>query len=286
MRRLMTALASCLVLCAVGFTAARATAPADAQPGDTTPAAALELVSLPSTTFPMGTPVTDPGGYGGVWKVNEWPQRQVEVPAFAMQRAEVTVEEWIDFLIKVGHLMTYHPRQPVDYIGGEFIAAVDSDEPIRGVSWDEARAFCRWHGGDLPTEAQWERAAHGLVTPEGAYVWDEVGLTCERANVSSTNSPCASGPLPVGFHSPAGDTDEGLQDMIGNVGEWVLDAYASYPGGPPPSHVGTGEGTYRVIRGGSWVQYSERSRRAARSYAPVQSRSAALGFRCAKEVSP
>ena len=70
------------------------------------------------------------------------------------------------------------------------------------------------------------------------------------------------------------------------MGEWVLDAYAAYPGGPPASHVGTGEGTYRVIRGGSWVQYSERSRRFARSYAPPQSRSAALGFRCAKEASP
>ena len=254
------------------------------------PATPLDMVALPETTFLMGSPVIAPGSYGGPWKVNEWPRHAVPVPAFEMQRTEVTVGQWVDFLQTVGHLPAWHPLQPVDYIAGQFVAAVDEDEPIRAVTWEEADAFCRWHGATLPTEAQWERAATQTTpdgeAPLGDYVWGEDGLSCAKANVGATYSPCAAGPKPVGSYSPAGDTDEGIMDLIGNVGEWVADRYGPYPDGPPAAHIGSGDERHRVIRGGSWIQFSERSRRFARSYAPLTSRSVAVGFRCAGEGGP
>ena len=357
MRRALLMLCALLVTGPVALAAKRPTTP-DARPAH---------VAVLQRAFSMGTPVQDPGGYGGAWKVNEWPQVEVTVGAFSLQQDEVTVGQWIEFLGKVGHLMAWHPLQPVDYLDGEFVAAGDPTEPIRAVTWEEADAFCRWHDGALPTEAQWERAAHGQQPPGGEYVWDSGGLTCAQANVASTYAPCAPGPRPVGSHSPAGDTDEGLRDMIGNVAEWVADVYAPYPGGPPAWQVGAGDvpsvsvaqppclsgfycdddqlclpgvdgggkacttlctvadpvecdedetchvyqegsatggcsstgaespertpdagGTeaYRVVRGGSWIQYGERSRRASRSYAPATSRSVGVGFRCAWEAGP
>ena len=255
------------------------------------PPAPLVMVPLPETTFLMGSPVIAPGSYGGPWKVNEWPRHEVAVPAFEMQQTEVTVGEWVAFLQTVGHLLAWHPLQPVDYIDGQFVAAVDEDEPIRAVTWEEADAFCRWHGAALPTEAQWERATvtSAPVEPDGPirdYVWGDEPLTCARANVGATYSPCAAGPMPVGSYSPDGDTEDGIADMIGNVGEWVDDGYAPYPGGPPPEQIGSGDDRYRVVRGGSYLQFSERSRRVARSYAPLTSRSVAVGFRCARAGSP
>ena len=254
-----------------------------------TPPAPLEMVPLAEATFLMGSPVIAPGSYGGPWKVNEWPRHEVHVPAFELQGTEVTVGEWVAFLKAVGHLLAWHPLQPVDYLDGQFVSAVDEDEPIRAVTWEEADAFCRWHGATLPTEAQWERATltSEPVDPDDPpvdFVWGDEALTCARANVGATYSPCAAGPMPVGSYSPAGDTDEGIADLIGNVGEWVADRYGPYPAGPPPEQIGSGDERYRVVRGGSWIQFAERSRRVARSYAPLTSRSVAVGFRCAREV--
>ena len=104
------------------------------------------------------------------------------------------------------------------------------DHPVTGVSWYEARAYAHWHEGSLPTRAQWYRAALG--DGSAPYPWGTEGDNVEvRANFGF------AGTAPVGSH-PLGVSRFGVQDMAGNVREWVGDEVPGSPG--------------RLVVGGSW----------------------------------
>jgi formylglycine-generating enzyme required for sulfatase activity len=128
-------------------------------------------------------------------------------------------------------------------------------QPVVGVSWYEAVAYCRWLTARdeqgylyrLPTEAEWERAARG---PEGRiYPWGDrwVAGACNSEEVGLEESS------PVGIF-PQGATREGLDDMVGNVWEWCRDWYAkdAYARSAPRNPTGPDNGKTRVLRGGSW----------------------------------
>jgi formylglycine-generating enzyme required for sulfatase activity len=135
------------------------------------------------------------------------------------------------------------------------------NQPVVGVSWYEAVAYCRWltatlddgHRYRLPTEAEWEYAARG---PEGRrYAW---GGSWERgrANTGELNLERTT---PVGIF-PDGVTPEGLLDLTGNVWEWCADwydeeTYARRAGSLVRNPQGPEQGSSKVLRGGSW--YSE-----------------------------
>jgi formylglycine-generating enzyme required for sulfatase activity len=114
-------------------------------------------------------------------------------------------------------------------------------KPVNCVTWDQAQAFCRWSGGHLPTDVEWEYAAKsGGTSP---LPWGNAPVTAQRANYCDRTCPQAlkpldrlkwrregwidrtsddgfSGPAPVGSY-PTGATPWGLVDMVGNVWEWV-----------------------------------------------------------------
>ena len=98
------------------------------------------------------------------------------------------------------------------------------DHPVTEVWQWAARAYCQWKGGDLPTEAQWEKAARG----EGpqAYPWGDDPPTCELANFGTLEESCYGGTLPTGS-LPDGSSPYGLLDKAGNVSEWVLDWFST-----------------------------------------------------------
>lgn len=166
------------------------------------------------------------------------------------------------------------------------------DFPIVLVSWDDARAYCSFAKGRLPTEAEWELAARGL---EGrTFPWGNV----YNAHLSNHGSIALdptdatdgfAGLAPVGS-IPDGKTPLGLLDMAGNAAEWVADAYEAdsvgevpiYPPAPvtnPRSDVGA----RRVVRGGSYMQGADAQRTTARLMTYPTRRLPYVGFRCAQD---
>lgn len=147
--------------------------------------------------------------------------------------------------------------------------APGSDDPGRaasGITLEEARAFCTGRGGRLPTEDEWIVAAAG--DRPRRYPWGDTGAVCRRAAWGLTRGPCgqgATGPDTVGAH-PDGATPLGIQDLAGNVAEWVE------------------SGTVGVVRGGSYdTDLATDLRTWVRREVSQASRDPSIGFRCAYE---
>lgn len=204
------------------------------------------------------------------------PRRQVFVPAFYLDRYETTTARYAKFLAANGSV------RPPDH--WEAVPAGSGEElPVSGVDWHDAAAYCAWAGRRLPTEAEWEKAARG--TDERRYPWGNESPTLERANYQNASPvPYDGGLHKVGGH-PKGRSPHGIDDMAGNVNEWVADWYAeSFPAAAARNPKGPEHGTARVIRGGGRFDDSERLVVTRRYHARPETRAEDIGFRCAKEA--
>lgn len=148
------------------------------------------------------------------------------------------------------------------------------DQPVVGVVYEDALAYCRWVGMSLPTEAQWEVAARGCDLR--IYPWGNEYPTSSHANFGGE-----SGPSPVDAH-PLGEGPFGTLGMAGNVWEWCLDSWSSKayqsrgrvtdPWESTPSNIA-------VVRGGSWKSLEPSLHTAARCRRSKSVGSTDLGFR-------
>jgi formylglycine-generating enzyme required for sulfatase activity len=144
------------------------------------------------------------------------------------------------------------------------------------VSWYGAKAYAEWAGGDLPTEAQWERAARGGIDDKPYGIGDGTALTSAMANFDgNVGHTTAIGAYAAYFNA------YGLYDMHGNVFEWCLDQWDysdNYAGLSPTDPVCT-SGSRRVMRGGSWYSGAKNCRSAYRSAYDPDRRDNIVGFR-------
>src|SRR5262249_39269306 len=122
------------------------------------------------------------------------------------------------------------------------------DHPIVNVSWDDARAYCEWAGGQLPTEAQWEKASRG--TDGRQYPWGNP-WDSSKCQASRREFADSGGTAMVGS-PPRGNSPYGVQDMAGNVWQWCADWYDYYQSAANRNPTGPATGTNHVFRGGSW----------------------------------
>lgn len=244
--------------------------PSSDRPGTCPPG----MTYIPAGTFLMGDPVGDDRG--------ALPVHRVSISPFCMDRTEVTVAAYRTCTAPGCGALTSSR-----FNGCTWTTVVGDQEnrAINCVTWEQARSHCLLHGGDLPTEAQWEYAARG--SDGRIYPW---------GNERPGSQLCWAGVRPTGICAvasfPSGNSPFGLFDMGGNVSEWTLDWYGPYSGDTTASvtdPAGPSRGDVHVLRGSSWLNgYSEilpgiLQRASHRSYdaPPFRALENVLGFRCA-----
>ena len=151
-------------------------------------------------------------------------------------------------------------------------------QPVVGICWYEARAYCAWLSAQsgqafrLPSEAEWEAAARGVAGRR--YAWGE-DFDAARCNALETH---VRGTTSIGVF-PAGDTPEGLVDMSGNVWDWTSSLYKPYRHAADDGREDAEEECPRVVRGGSWGNDRLSCRCASRNSLAPGSRDGLVGFR-------
>jgi formylglycine-generating enzyme required for sulfatase activity len=227
------------------------------------------MVSIPAGEFWMGSP-NDEG------TANEHPRHWVYLDAYDMDRFEVTVSRYADFLQSTGR------QAPHDW--AKVKISKHSNLPVVGVSWNDAETYCRWAGKRLPTEAEWEKAARG--TDERTYPWGDEQPTSGLANFGKTHTRRVYDErlAPVESYE-AGNSPYGLHHMAGNVYEWTADWFDEdfYAKSPQRNPTGPSSGQYRMLRGGSWLFKPIDVRSAHRSYTTPTNQYDYIGFRCAQD---
>jgi serine/threonine protein kinase/formylglycine-generating enzyme required for sulfatase activity len=205
-----------------------------------------------------------------LWMYGQWPAHDVAVSPFAIDRTEVTNAEYADFVKASGHVA------PPDW-GGSAPPPGRERLPVTNVSYEDARQFAAWRSKRdgvayrLPDENEWEYAATG-GSPQ-AYPWGD------RWSEGYANL-AGAGPAPVGSFA-LGRTQQGLDDMIGNVWEWTSSEAAMYKGNDRTTLSEADRGKL-VVRGGSYESKpdgDEPVTATSRRWVARDTRSPVLGFR-------
>jgi formylglycine-generating enzyme required for sulfatase activity len=216
--------------------------------------------------------VSEPGRYA-----DEDTPHRVRVDSFYIAVTETTNAQYARFLKATG-------RKPPLYWEDKNLNA--PSQPVVGVSWDDAVAFCQWltkvtgATHQLPAEAQWEAAARGGLTGR-PYPWGSEAPDAGKLRANYRREGLAGEgrrfTVAVGSFPPNG---YGLFDMAGNVSEWCLDRYKPAASGPFMP------GPLRLLKGGSWFSQARALRCAARQSAPRQYADGYIGFRVVRLVQP
>ena len=260
----------------------------------------VEMVLIPAGDFQMGS------GAGTTYNSRTTPAHTVYVDAFYIDKYEVTIGQYNEFVRATGH------RPLPDWVSKY---SPTNQHPVVSVNWNDAVAYAKWAGKRLPTEAEWEKAARGgLVGKQHPWGNAELdGTQCNFADKSlreiwkrerSDEDNWADKNIddgyaytaPVGSYPPNG---YGLYDMGGNVTEWCFDAfdgnfYANSPRRNPIADILIRDGEnnivainkLRVMRGGSWYYSPGAVWIASRNGNSPTLRHINHGFRCVKSVTP
>ncbi|MFH5206888.1 ergothioneine biosynthesis protein EgtB [Antrihabitans spumae] len=259
-------------------------------------------VVIAAGEFTMGTS-TEP------WALdNERPAHRRHVPAFAIDVAPVTNEQYLAFIADDGYDRPelwsdrgWAHRMEAQLVAPEFwerdaggrrwrrrfgtMTPLRPDQPVMHVCYFEAEAYATWAGKRLPTEAEWEKAARFDPDTERSrrFPWGDADPTDSSANLGQRHLE----PADVGAY-PAGASPAGVHQLIGDVWEWTSSSFEPYPGFEMFPYAEYSQvffgGDYRVLRGGSFGTDSVACRGTFRNWDHPIRRQIFAGFRCARDV--
>jgi iron(II)-dependent oxidoreductase len=212
------------------------------------------------------------------WAWEWFPSRKVFVPGYFIDQCEVTRDQWEQYAAATGAKpvkgIAKGPQEPQHGDFGLY--------PATTIFWSEAQQYANWAGKQLPTDAQWEKAARG--TDGRIFPWGndmptpELGVFVDIARKQTTMIQ------PVGSH-PKGASPYGCLDMAGNVWEWTSSLYRPLPYRPGDGREDPASAEARVLRGGAWRLCDRKALRCANRYRsqPLY-RYTIAGFRCAQDA--
>jgi len=245
-----------------------------------TPVDVTEMVLIPEGEFIMGSDKY----------AKERPRQKIELDSYHFDRFLVTNDDFRKFVEAAGYQTD---AEKVGYGSVRFgyrwkkvpgaywkspdgLTAIDGKEkhPVTQVSYNDALAYCQWKGKDLPTEAQWEKAARG--TEGNEYPWGNSEPDDTLANFGDI-----IGTTTVVDNYPKGKSPYGVYDMAGNVYQWCKDFWSTGER-EPKNPTGAADGKEHVVKGGSFIEGVDNLRSAHRDRYESSYSSYLFGFRCAR----
>ena len=223
----------------------------------------LIYVWIGAGSFRMGCSPSDTDCHS-----DETPHQVAISNGYWLTQTEITAEAYRHFALAKESAMPKAPEGNPNW--------KDLNWPMSNVNWNDAVSYCKWTGGRLPTEAEWEFAARAGAAevrygPVAQIAWFGGNSGAHAHSVKQLQ--------PNAF---------GLYDMLGNVWEWTADVYGRdyYSQSPAANPTGPTTGDYRVLRGGSWLRNASDVRFSLRYPAMPGSPDGAVGFRCAANDLP
>ena len=242
------------------------------------------MILIPAGTFTMGSDTR---------AADEKPKHKVYLDAYYISKYEVTNAEYYEFWkLQANSGQKTSKRTPENFTHlpqiGDWPARAKQfpNHPVVGISWHDAKAYAVWKGMRLPTEAEWEKAARGYTNR----IWPWGNAIEPHANTAADDDGYKNRLAPVGSF-PKGKSYYGVMDMAGNVWEWTADWYSDVYYGyssqaaakrPKKNPTGPAVGSWRVIRGGSWIDQIARCSTTFRFYLYPNLKTSFVGFRLAK----
>jgi gamma-glutamyl hercynylcysteine S-oxide synthase len=257
------------------------------------------MVKIPAGRVTLGLSHNDPNAFG--WD-NEFEAHTVDLPAFSIDRYEVTNQEFLKFLESGAYDDPSHwskddwtwknaagIRHPGFWLrrDGAWHLRTMFSEILLPVDWPvyvshaEASAYARWAGKSLPTEAEWQRAAYGTTQAhERAFPWGSEPPSSKRGNFNFERWD----PTSVSA-SPDGASAFGVVDLLGNGWEWTATPFGPFPGFEPfPFYRGYSadffDNKHFVMKGGSPRTAACMLRRSFRNWFQTHYPYVYAGFRC------
>lgn len=240
-----------------------------------------EMILIPAGTFSMGS---------NARAADERPVHKVHLSAYYIGKYEVTNAEYHEFWVSLKNENGDSTEAQIQHTPESFshLSHIGSwperakqfpDHPVVGVSWQDANAYAEWKGTRLPTEAEWEKAARGYTDR----IWPWGNAMLPHANTSEKKDGFEDRIAPVGSY-PKGKSYYGVMDMAGNVWEWTADWYSDvyYLHSSKQDPIGPDVGSWRVLRGGSWIDSLTRCSTTFRFYLYPTLKTSFVGFRLAK----
>lgn len=227
------------------------------------------MVVIPAGPFRMGTDMERADSQNG-------PEHVVDLPAYRMDKYPVTNAQYARFVAAAGY------RAPLDWKDGRIPKGLEL-HPVTMVTWSDAKAYAKWAGKRLPSEAEWEKAARG--TDGRRWPWGN------KMDPSRLNTYYTVGSTTPVTKYPNGASPYGLLDMAGNVNEWTSSDFLPYQGTKASLDlfdVGGGSLTrnihYKVLRGGTWRSDPFSTQSFHRNFSLPNYASDFYGFRCAADI--